>query len=533
MMQSGLMDETKVKRGLLTLFLVMASVFLAWFGLKRGMPLIGLTIPAVAVVSGLLGRPGALLMTALFVQNAQIKIPGLPSVLGAFELFQGLLVGWAILDVTLRTRKRPNSYRAGMDVWLLLFLLNLFLIISVRGFGLRFSGGTTWGGTEYVAIILTILFFFSADRLRLSEKQIRTLLWAMLGGAVLMASVEQLITLFPGQFYWLNSFFRTGAEKALKEGFSEDGIQRFFGTRKLTISLIPLAFVFCKNLRLRMFWFLASIALIAMSGFRSATFSAGMIVFFLSLYDAKSRVRMVLFWVFLGLLGLGFLMVAAPYLPRAIQRAVSFLEFIPVDPDIAGRAGGSSNWRFDMWRDYCIPNVPKYLLVGRGLAREISGFAWLQGSWYTTGEFYYQMGRYHSGPFSLLLDFGLLGTMSFTLFFLLAVREGWVTLRRFRTTCEGTIAFRFYVYLTITLSYRLVSFYLIFGDVVSSLMQLLGFVVLMRILRKNFLEEATFADVSSFAKASASKDLRRDKTAEMAPPDTRNQISEVRRRDTK
>lgn len=103
-------------------------------------------------------------MTALFVQNAQIKIPGLPSVLGAFELFQGLLVGWAILDVTLRTRKRPNSYRAGMDVWLLLFLLNLFLIISVRGFGLRFSGGTTWGGTEYVAIILTILFFFSADR---------------------------------------------------------------------------------------------------------------------------------------------------------------------------------------------------------------------------------------------------------------------------------------------------------------------------------------------------------------------------------
>jgi len=40
----------------------------------------------------------------------------------------------------------------------------------------------------------------------------------------------------------------------------------------------------------------------------------------------------------------------------------------------------------------------------------------LLGRIYGTAEFYNFMGRYHSGPFSLLLDFGLLGTISFTAF---------------------------------------------------------------------------------------------------------------------
>jgi len=485
---SNAQDPVKIQRALLTLFLVGASVFLAWFGLSRGMPLVGLAIPVVAVVSGLLGRPEFLLMTALFAVRAKMKIPGFPDTLGVYELFQGLIIGWAMLDVALRKRKSRDSYNGGMDLWLILFLINLFLIISVRGFGLARGGGTTWGGASYVTLFLSLLFFFSAVRIRIRPEQIRALLWVMLGGAIVPIVVELLVAYSGGAFFWLTEFFSTGAESLVMEGLSEEGISRFKGAGGLASVLIPLAFVLCRKKIYQMFWLLTALALISLSGFRSGMVSIAMLIFLLTVYDSKSRVKTILFWVFVGVAGLAFLMVAAPMLPRAVQRAVSFFEFIPVDPDIAQRAGGSSTWRFDMWRDYCLPHVPQYLLVGRGLAREISGFAWLQGSWYASGEFFYHMGRYHSGPFSLLLDYGLLGTVSFTTFFLLAIREGWTTLRRVNPQQVDRIVYRFYVYLVVRLTYGIASFFLIFGDVRESLPQLLITFVLMRIVRKNLLE---------------------------------------------
>jgi hypothetical protein len=488
-------DEIKIRRVLLTVFLVAASVFLAWFGLSRKIPLVGLLIPGVAIVSWLLSRPEVLLMVTLFMQGTNMKFPGLPDTLRGFEFAEGLLIGWAILDAALRKRKSRDSYNGSMGLWLALFIIDLCLIISVRGFGLALGGGSLWGGASYVTLLLSIFFFFSAVRIRLRPEQIPTLLWAMLAGGVVMSLVEILASQLPGTFFWLNQFFSTSAEQIQAEGILEDGIRRFSGANKVAAVLVPLAFVLCKKPSLQIFWLILSLALVAMSGFRGAMFSTGMLIFMLSVYDSKSRFKTIFIWCCIGLAVLAFLMVVAPMLPRAMQRAVSFIKFIPVDLDIAQRAEESSNWRFDMWRDYCIPNVPKYILVGRGMAYEIGGFAWLQSSWYITGDFFYQMGRYHSGPFSLLLDYGLLGTVSFTAFFLLAIREGWATLRRFKAGQEETTAYRFYAYLTIYLSYRIVSFYMIFGDVRESMPQLLVLVVLMRIVRKNLLEPVAVAGV--------------------------------------
>jgi hypothetical protein len=483
-------DPIKVERVFLTLFLTGLTVFLAWFGLTKGMPLIGLAIPAVAVLSWLLGRPEILLVVFLFADTAKLLLPGVTKAIGVPEVFQTLVIGWAFLDAAVRRKKRPYSFRRDMDPWMGIFALNMLLIMLTRGSGFRISGGSTYGGTGYLLLFLAIIFYFAAIRIDFPSRYMKTLLWSLFIASLIPAVTEILVAFSGGGFFWLTAFVDTSVEKILYEGSTEGGVQRWASVASVGTMLIPLAFVLCRKSWSLFFLFLVSLGLVAMSGFRGRILSTSVTLFCITLYNSKNRGRILIFWILAGLVGLGLLMVTAPMLPRAVQRAVSFIEFLPVDPDIVRRADNSSTWRFDLWRDYCIPNVPKYLLIGRGIAQDITGFAWLQANWYGSAEFYYHMGRYHSGPFSLLLDFGLAGTVSFTVFFLLALIDGWKTIRRVRSADPDPLVFRYYVYLTIITTYRFFAFYFIFGDVRESLPQMLVVVIQMRILKKNFLMES-------------------------------------------
>jgi len=479
-------DEIKIQRGLLTAFLLVVCVFSAWFGFSRGIPAAGLLIPAVAVTCWFYGNPGRLLLAALFFESASIVIPGIPSILGVKSLFYVLTIGWAVLHGAFRERGTPSLAWARQDFWLFLFAGNLLFLMVMRGSGFALLGSRTFGGTQYLFLFIAIGFYFSAIRMRIENRLVKKLLWVLFIAAIIPAVTEVLVTL-SGGFFWLSAIVDTRAEQLMIEGMDEAGVQRWGAVGSMGSTLIILAFVLCKKTVLRYGLFLAALVLVALSGFRGRIFAAGVIVFCLSLYDAKSPSKVLLFWVLAGVAGLAFLMVAAPFLPRAIQRAVSFIEFIPVDHEIAKGASGSRDWRFDLWRDYCIPNVPRYLLIGRGIAHDISGFAWLQAHWYEGSEFFYYMGNYHSGPFSLLLDHGLIGTVAFTLFFSLITRDAWRTLKRARTAPQDPLIFRYYAYLTILMTYRFFSYYLIFGDVRESLPKMLLTAIQLRVLKKNLI----------------------------------------------
>lgn len=487
-MNHAAVDSVKIKNGLIIGVLMVVSVFLGYYSVKTGFLAIGFLIPAIGLASWMFSRPASLFVFVMFLSSTRFTLPNLANALSVSNLYLTVLIGWAILDAALRPEKRLFSYMRDIDFWLILFLLNLVLIISIRGFGMAIFGGTTYGGAAYIALILAVIAYFSIIRIRLSEKHIRNIIWGVVMGSSIPIMAELSIYFFEGQAWWLRPYFDLGAiGDLLAEKFKESGgIERWETLGNLAFALIPVAYLICKKKGIRFLIISIIFLLIAMTGFRNRIFRGGVLVFVFSMYYSKDRGKTFLFWLALGLLVFGVLMMISNHLPLAMQRAVSFLPFIEVNEAVAERASDSSTWRFDLWLNYCLPNVPNYLLVGRGLSHDVMQFAWLDVSWYHSGEFYYYMGRYHSGPFSLLLDYGLLGTISFSMFFIMHVRDGWDTVRRYDLINDKSLCAQYYIYLTVLMTYEIVGFYLIFGDVSSMLLRLLFIVAQMRIIKKSF-----------------------------------------------
>lgn len=490
-------DAIRIQKGLLTAFLIVTSVILARFAIAQGNPLIGLLIPGLLLLSQLLARPAVIFMSLLFINTLKLIIPGLPTSLTVLVLAQSLMIGWALLDVSIKHQKHLFSYKLSTDIWLAVFLLNIVLLMAVRGAGFARMGGSVYGGAQYLQMIMMILFYFSAVRIRLSEKQMRKLIWFLFFGALIYAALEMLVYYFSGQLGWISQFVSFAFGSLGSEYFNETEATavRWHSFRGLAFAMLPIAYTWIRQTSFRFFMGAVAFILVGLSGFRSILVQVGAMIFLASIYYSKSRGRAFFLWMLAGLAVLGFLIVATPYLPLTMQRTVSFLPFLNVDPEVLLRAEGSANWRFDMWRDYCIPNVPKYLLIGRGLAQDISGFAWLSRGWYGTSEFFYHMGSYHSGPFDLLLTYGLMGTVSFTLFFLFVVLDGWKTVRVYASH-QNTFTARYFTFLTLWLTYEFIAFYLIFGGVTGQLFLFLSLAVQMRIIKKNLLMGEPGVEVS-------------------------------------
>jgi hypothetical protein len=481
-------DETKILRGLLVVFLVGVTVALSYFGFTMRNPFLGLLIPLIGIAAWFVGRPTLLFCCILIAKEARLFIPGLPGFLDVSMILQCLLIGWVLLDVSIKKQPRPFSSEK-KDIWLAVFALNLLLIMWVRGAGFALLGSSVFGGTGYVVLLLTLLFYFSAVRVKLDTRHVKILLWCVLIGSLVPALVEIFSSISPGSVQWTHSFIKLKAEMSTEELIAKGKTVRWSTFSNVSLALLPIAYVWMKNARWRILIVLFAGYLMAMTGFRNRVFQVGVVVLLAEVLFSKDRAKTLLMLLVVGIIGLGILMVLAPHLPLAVQRAVSMIEFIPVDPDVALRAQGSSDFRFDLWRDYCIPNASQYLLIGRGIAHDITDYAWLQAGWYSSPEFFYYMGNYHSGPFSLLLDTGLVGTVSFTLFFFYVVCDSWRVVQSYASH-QDTIMVRYYVFLTVLMTYRFFGFYFVFGDVRASTFGLLVIAAQLRILKKNFLMES-------------------------------------------
>jgi O-antigen ligase len=71
-------------------------------------------------------------------------------------------------------------------------------------------------------------------------------------------------------------------------------------------------------------------------------------------------------------------------------------------------AEASSEWRVNMWREV-IPQIPQYLLLGKGYCFSSTELAQI-GQKLEGTEL---VGDYHNGPLSVLLPFGIFGSIAF------------------------------------------------------------------------------------------------------------------------
>jgi O-antigen ligase/polysaccharide polymerase Wzy-like membrane protein len=117
----------------------------------------------------------------------------------------------------------------------------------------------------------------------------------------------------------------------------------------------------------------------------------------------------------LGVLCLTPILLFANRMPEAVQRSLSFLP-LEIDPEVRAAALNSSQWRFEMWREVW-PEVPRYLWLGKGYSIDpvdlyLTEEATRSGI-LTSYEGAVLAGDYHNGPLSVLVPFGLWGTLAF------------------------------------------------------------------------------------------------------------------------
>jgi hypothetical protein len=122
--------------------------------------------------------------------------------------------------------------------------------------------------------------------------------------------------------------------------------------------------------------------------------------------------------------GIATLALFSDSLPLAAQRAISFLP-VKVDPIAEADARNSLQWRFEMWRAVVV-EIPEHLWFGKGYAIDPTDL-YLAGESMRRGfvsdyELSIRAGDYHSGPLSVIVPFGVVGSFAIALFFFAAAR---------------------------------------------------------------------------------------------------------------
>lgn len=324
-----------------------------------------------------------------------------------------------MLSLTRRTLDRRYQFLKVPSLTRPLIFLVIVILVTAQltgGIGLRALGGEVYGGKRYLLLLLSILGYFAITAYRIPPDRA-----ALYVGLFFLGGVTNLIgDLFPILVSWMPFLFW------LFPIFSTDTSTIELGSTRLVGLSAASAAIFCymlarhgvrglmlsgKPWRFVIFVLCSGIGLLG--GFRS-TLLFMLLCFGLQFYlEGLHRTKLL---PVLAISGVLLAAVALPFtskLPFTIQRALAVLP-VPLDPVAKYSAQISSDWRLNMWKAV-LPQVPQYLLLGKGLAFSRSDFD-------ATTEQAFQLnaisedqigaalaGDYHNGPLSVVIPFGIWG----------------------------------------------------------------------------------------------------------------------------
>lgn len=438
-------DSAILMRQLVTFMLFVGTIVAAGYVLTTGNMVYMLGVVALPFVLMLMQKPTMMLVMALVLNATLLPVPGLKaSMIGL--LAELLFVGTFFLGVFMG--KLPwKSEKTEVHTFIRLYLFLVILIVIVRGAGFRFMGSNSWGGTSYIYQFAAVFMFFALSGFRVTNKTIRWVIWGrLLAGAI-------------GSFV----LWKMGSRFSL----SVDDVDqsRLSYLRPFVLTLLPVAIAvrYGKALWINVFLVVFCLGLIGLTGFRSFLVAAVLTVIGYGFFRARNKVAYIGGMILLGLLCWGAILAVSSKLPLGLQRAVSFIPFVQVDADVLEDASQSIEWRFEIWQ-YCIEQSHKYLLIGRGLTIEVIDIlatTSMKDIGSASTWFRYGMHSYHSGPFTLLIDFGIPGLIIHLLFTCFAFKRVWGYASQMARM--DTLEARYTLVMCVVLLWDLVSFYLVYG----------------------------------------------------------------------
>lgn len=463
--------------------LLLASALAVLVGMVLVSPTSTMAMGVVGLIALVLSLPVLLRWhrpLLFFSWNAALQVFMLPGSPGLWMLMSGVSLGLTILGSTLGQRTELQNVRP--VTWTLgLLLLVVLVTAELRGgIGIKALGGQTYGGKRYIYVIAAVVGYFALSTVRVPLDKAALYMRGYCLGSVTLAMSNAAYMLGPA-FYWLFLLFPV-------EFAMEQAVADHFGGPMRRLSGIGFAMIgpFCLMLmsygirgvfdlrrpwRVLLFGGILGVSLLA--GFRSLLGLYGLLFVLQFWLEGLWRTKhMIALAVAVGL-GAAAAIPFARHLPLTVQRSISFLP-LEVDPQARYDAEASSAWRFQMWR-LLWTQVPEYLWLGKGYSLDPMDLYFSQESlrrgFIQNYETAMIAGDFHSGPLSLLISFGVPGTVAFMAF----VFVGWRVVRgNYHTGPPDLRRINTFIYAYFLC--RVSFFFLVFGDFAIDLFHLTGLV---------------------------------------------------------
>ena len=398
------------------------------------------SIGIVALLAGVLIFPllmkwhYPLLVFSVSLPATVFFLPGQPS------MFIAMVAASLTISVVERiiNRNQPFLTAAGVQWPLLVMLLIVFITAKLTGgFGLKSMGSDVYGGKKYVILIVGILSFFAFIARPIPKKYANLYITLFCFGAVFNV-ISDVYPIVPSPLHFIYAVFPPSTTV-----MTQYGGQLQLGTTRLAGVATAAGAIF--------YWMIARhgirdnflttkiwrppllglmFILIFLGGFRNSIIGVIMVMALLFYLEKLHYTPLLPIAILLGFLGAALLVPMASHLPFTFQRALAFL---PLDISSEARmdAEDSSNWRLEMW-SALLPQVPKYLLLGKGYAFSSEEFnesmgsdAMFQHNIDASQDALALSSDFHSGPFSLVIPFGIWAVLAWLWYWAAGLRVVW------------------------------------------------------------------------------------------------------------
>jgi hypothetical protein len=399
-------------------------------------------------------------------------LPGHPQL-----CFATIAISFAISFTQRILNKEVQAISVPRLMWPILAIGVVVIVTAMLtgGLGMRAFGGQVFGGKRYFLIFLAIIGYFALTAHQIPRERVGQCLALFFFGQltyvfgdlfpVLAPSFPVLFWVFPPSN--LEGDFVVGITRLGGVGLASAGFFAYM------MAKYGIRGIFNIGKPWRAIAFVSFSALSLLGGFRSVLigfFAIFVLQFFLEgLHRTKLLPTMVLVLTMTGALVLPF----AAKLPFTIQRALAFLP-IPVDPMVRLSTESSIDWRLRMWKAL-LPQVPQYLLLGKGLAMSQEDFsiaeqvtsdarALSEDQWGAA-----LAGDYHNGPLSLVIPFGAWGLIAWVWFLAASLR---VLYRNYRYGDPALLSIN--TFLLASFVVRMLMFWLIVGGFYQDFISYIG-----------------------------------------------------------
>ncbi len=355
------------------------------------------------------------LTLVLWLTATNIRLPG---VLGKLELVHLLAAGLVgIIFARYVIQKQGIPHRGTFWWFFYLFGAVVVMIMAVRGTGFRLLGDTQWGGMLYVQLMISMVLAYSIGHIRLTPRQWQIGLVGMFAFASLPFLADAVYLLSKGaiyqQYYLIHVGSVAGEIDSMMEGL---GATRFRkgGALGYAIAIIPcLLFPFRGNKRLIFFacWVIA-LFFGGISGHRLAIVQIGGFIWLYCFWMMKGkRIALIGFTAIASCMIIAVLTITVRYLPLPIQRSISFIPIIEIDPATAWQAQTTVDWRVKVWQRALEEELPQYWLIGEGITTSESIQTAVHLA-YDSAQWALDLNLYHNGPISLIIGYGVIGLIA-------------------------------------------------------------------------------------------------------------------------